>query len=383
MTSAVTSSPGIPFKAWFLKSSTATVKGYSSASGGIKVAKYLVFSLSIRKRKEKIQYQNQSMLNCQTKPIAFRFQRRILVNDRIVQLTCDYEKPIRLDKFLVDQLPEFSRSRLQTFIKEGRVTVDGMTASKSGQTLDKNSQIFVEIPAPKSPRLTAEPIPLDVVFENGDLLIINKPAGMVVHPSAGHYSGTLVHAALAHSKDIAGVGGVQRPGVVHRLDKDTSGLIILAKNDFAHQWLQDQFSSRQVLKSYLALVDGAPPTPRGRVEAAIGRDPIDRKRMAVVTPAKGRSAITEYSTLREYVKHTLLDVHPITGRTHQIRLHLAFIDCPVVGDRVYGHRNATLEIERQFLHASKLQIRLPGEESHTEFKAPLPQELSEILKTLV
>jgi 23S rRNA pseudouridine1911/1915/1917 synthase len=307
----------------------------------------------------------------------------ILVKDRIVNLTYEYENPLRLDKFLVDQLPEFSRSRLQTFIKEGRVSVDGVIASKSGQTLDRNSQIVVEIPAPQPSRLRAESIPLDIVYENSDLMVINKSAGMVVHPSAGHNSGTLVHAALAHSKDIAGVGGIQRPGVVHRLDKDTSGLIILAKNDFAHQWLQDQFSSRKVIKSYLALVDGVPPTPRGRVEAAIGRDPVDRKRMAVVTPAKGRSAITEYSTIREFVKHTFLNVHPITGRTHQIRLHLAFIDCPVVGDRVYGRRNASLGLERQFLHAFKLQIRLPREESRSVFEAPLPQDLSEILETLI
>ncbi len=305
------------------------------------------------------------------------------MNDRIIHLIYEFENPLRLDKFLVSQLPEHSRSRLQTLIKEGRVTVDGVIASKSGLTLERDSQIIVEIPPPQPTRLTAEPISLDIVFENSDLMVINKPAGMVVHPSAGHNSGTLVHAALAHSKDIIGVGGVQRPGVVHRLDKDTSGLILLAKNDFAHQWLQKQFSSRKVMKSYLALVDGAPPTPQGRVEAAIGRDPVDRKRMAVVTPNKGRSAITEYATVREFNKHTLLDVRPVTGRTHQIRLHLAFIACPVVGDRIYGRRNASLDIERQFLHASKLHIRLPREESWSEFEAPLPQDLTEILKNLV
>lgn len=304
------------------------------------------------------------------------------MNDSVVQLTYEHENPQRLDKFLVDQLPEFSRSRLQTLIKEGRVTVDGMKASKSGQILDRSSFIVVEIPPPQPSRLTAESIPLEIIFENGDLLVINKPAGMVVHPSAGHDSGTLVHAALAHTKDIKGVGGVQRPGIVHRLDKDTSGLILLAKNDHAHQWLQNQFSSRKVKKEYLALVDGAPPTPRGRVEAAIGRDPIDRKRMAVVTPTKGRSAITEYSTLREFVNHTLLDVHPITGRTHQIRLHLAFINCPVVGDHIYGRRNSSLDIERQFLHAFRIKIRLPGEETLSEFEAPLPRDLSEILEIL-
>lgn len=304
------------------------------------------------------------------------------MNERIIQLTYEHEQPQRLDKFLVDELPEYSRSRLQTIIKEGCVTVDGVIASKSGQTVDWKSQIVVEIPPPQPSTLIAEDIPLEIVFENKDLMVVNKLAGMVVHPSAGHQSGTLVHAALAHTKDIEGVGGIQRPGVVHRLDKDTSGLILLAKNDASHQWLQEQFSSRQVEKTYLALVDGAPPTPRGRVEAAIGRDPVDRKHMAVVPPTKGRSAVSEYATIREFVDHTLLEVHPITGRTHQIRLHMAFLGCPVVGDRVYGRRHASLNIKRQFLHAARLQIRIPGEAGLSEFEAPLPQDLSEILETI-
>jgi 23S rRNA pseudouridine1911/1915/1917 synthase len=315
-------------------------------------------------------------------PTAIKFRRRIWVNERIIQLTYEHEQPQRLDKFLVDELPEYSRSRLQTIIKEGCVTVDGVIASKSGQTVDWKSQIVVEIPPPQPSTLIAEDIPLEIVFENKDLMVVNKLAGMVVHPSAGHQSGTLVHAALAHTKDIEGVGGIQRPGVVHRLDKDTSGLILLAKNDASHQWLQEQFSSRQVEKTYLALVDGAPPTPRGRVEAAIGRDPVDRKHMAVVPPTKGRSAVSEYATIREFVDHTLLEVHPITGRTHQIRLHMAFLGCPVVGDRVYGRRHASLNIKRQFLHAARLQIRIPGEAGLSEFEAPLPQDLSEILETI-
>lgn len=304
------------------------------------------------------------------------------MNDRIIQLTYEHEQPQRLDKILVAELPEYSRSRLQKLIKEGRVTVDGVIASKSGQKIDGMSQIVVEIPPPQPSTLIPEDIPLDMVFENNDLMVVNKPAGMVVHPSAGHQSGTLVHAALAHTKDIEGVGGVQRPGVVHRLDKDTSGLILLAKNDAAHHWLQDQFSSRQVEKTYLALVDGAPPTPRGRVEAAIGRDPADRKHMAVVPPTKGRSAVSEYTTVRDYVDFTLLEVHPITGRTHQIRLHLAFLGCPIVGDSVYGRRHASLKMKRQFLHAARLQIRLPGEADLSEFEAPLPRDLAEILENL-
>lgn len=304
------------------------------------------------------------------------------MNDRVVQLVYEQDQPQRLDKFLVEQIPEFSRSRLQSLIKDGRVTVNGITASKSGQTLDRHANILVEIPPTQPSELVAEDIELDIIFENDDLLVINKPAGMVVHPSVGHNSGTLVHAALAHAEDIEGVGGVQRPGVVHRLDKDTSGLILLAKNDPTHQWLQDQFASRQVEKIYLALVDGSPPTPRGRVDAAVGRDSKNRKKMAIVPPAKGRAAVSEYSTLRKYPAHTFLEVHPITGRTHQIRVHLAFLECPVVGDRIYGRRHASLPLDRQFLHASHLRIRLPGDEALAEFEAPLPEDLSKILEML-
>jgi 23S rRNA pseudouridine1911/1915/1917 synthase len=304
------------------------------------------------------------------------------VNDRFVELAFEEEKPQRLDKFLVSQLPDFSRSRLQNLIKAGMVTIDGVTAKKSGYKLDRNSLVIIRIPPLKPAEIEAEPVPLDVIFENEDLMVVNKSAGMVVHPSAGHSSGTLVHAALAHSPDIAGVGGVQRPGVVHRLDKDTSGLILLAKNDIAHQWLQDQFRTRKVEKIYLALVDGTPPTARGRIEVAIGRDQVDRKRMAVVPTGKGRPAISEYSIQRRFKGHSFLEIHPITGRTHQIRLHMAFLGCPVVGDRVYGRRNPSLPVKRQFLHAAQLRLLLPGEDETAEFSAPLPQELRDVLMSL-
>ena len=304
------------------------------------------------------------------------------MNDRVVELVFNEEQPQRLDKFLVTQLPEFSRSRLQNLIKEGRVTIDGIPAHKTGQTIDGSARVVVEIPPPQPSKLIAEDISLDIVFENNDLMVVNKPAGMVVHPSAGHQSGTLVHAALAYAPDIDGVGGIQRPGVVHRLDKDTSGLIVLAKNDATHQWLQEQFRLREVEKIYLALVDGAPPTPRGRVEAAIGRDPVNRKKMAVLPPGKGRSAVSEYTSVQKFADHTLLEVHPITGRTHQIRLHLAFLDCPVVGDRVYGRRHPSLPLKRQFLHAARLRIRIPGETELSEYEAPLPGDLTDTLESL-
>ena len=304
------------------------------------------------------------------------------MNDRLVQLTYEQEVANRLDKFLVTQLPEYSRSRLQSLIKQGRVDVDGTTVTKSGYMLENLAEIEVRIPPPQPSELVPEEIPLDIIFENQDLIIVNKPAGMVVHPAAGHQSGTLVHAALGYKADFQGVGGTQRPGVVHRLDKDTSGLILLAKNDFAHQWLQEEFRTRQVDKTYLALVDGAPPTDQGRVEAAIGRDGVDRKKMAVVPPNHGRSAVSEYVTISKFTQHTLLEVHPITGRTHQIRLHLAFLGCPVVGDRIYGKRNPTLDLKRQFLHAARLKVRLPGKADKNEFEAPLPEDLVQVLGAL-
>jgi 23S rRNA pseudouridine1911/1915/1917 synthase len=228
----------------------------------------------------------------------------------------------------------------------------------------------------------AEKIPLDIVFENSDLVVLNKPAGMVVHPSPGHAQGTLVHAVLGYIPDLEGIGGEERPGIVHRLDKDTSGLIVIAKNDRAHQWLQEQFKSRKVEKIYLALVDGKPPTPAGRVEAPIGRNTTHRKLMAVVPLDKGREAISEYRTLVNFAAHTLLEIHPLTGRTHQIRVHMAFLHCPVVGDMVYGKRKPTVALERHFLHAYRLKIILPMEKTARVFEASLPEDLQRVLDNL-
>ena len=288
----------------------------------------------------------------------------------------------RLDHFLVERLPEFSRSRLQGLIKDGFVTVDSVPAKKSGQLLEPGAQVVVRIPPPVPTGLVGEDIPLDIIFENNDLLVVNKPAGMVVHPAAGHETGTLVHAVLGYHPDLEGIGGEERPGVVHRLDKETSGLILLAKNERAHRWLQDQFRLRKVEKIYLALVDGAPPTPSGRVEAPIGRDPSHRKKMAIMPPGKGREAVSEYVTLEAFKEHTLLEFHPFTGRTHQIRLHCMFLGCPIVGDKVYGHRKQSIALDRHFLHASRLKIVLPGEKQARQFEASLPNELQKVLDSL-
>lgn len=294
----------------------------------------------------------------------------------------EYDEEQRLDKYLADKLPEYSRSRLQSLIREGAVLVNGEPASKTGLKLEKNQQVLIHIPPTETTELKPESIPLNIVFENLDLLLINKPAGMVVHPSAGHASGTLVHAALAHAPEMEGIGGELRPGVVHRLDKNTSGLIIMAKNDRSHRWLQDQFRLRKVKKIYQALVDGTPPTPKGRIEAPIDRDPSHRKKMAVVPAGKGREAITEYFTKENFLHHTFLEAHILTGRTHQIRLHMAFLNCPIVGDTIYGRKHPTIPIDRHFLHAAFLEITLPGESQSQQFTAPLPTELEDILKQL-
>lgn len=299
--------------------------------------------------------------------------------ERIEKYQYNGEKSERLDKFLVTCLPEFSRARLQGLIDDGFVLVGGMPAKKSGQMLENGIVVEVRIPPPVPGGLTGEDIPLDIIFENDDLIVVNKPAGMVVHPAAGHASGTLVNAVLGYDPDMEGIGGEERPGLVHRLDKETSGLIVLAKNERAHNWLQEQFRLRKVEKTYLALVDGKPPTPVGRVEAPIGRDPSHRKKMAIVSAGRGREAVSEYKTLEVFKEHTLLEFHPQTGRTHQIRLHCAFLGCPIVGDSVYGKRNFTLEIRRHFLHAFRLKIMLPNEKQPHTFEAELPDELKKVL----
>lgn len=304
------------------------------------------------------------------------------MTDRQVSFIFEEAKPLRLDKYLVVKLPDFSRSYLQNLIRDGKVWVDQQPARKAGQVLEAGMAVEVHIPPPEPAELIPEAIQLDIIFENPDVMVVNKPAGMVVHPAAGHKSGTLVHAALAHAPEMETLAGEKRPGVVHRLDKETSGLILLAKNEPARRWLQEQFRRRKVEKVYLALVDGHPPTPTGRVEAAIGRDPHQRKRMAILPDNQGKPASSEYRTLEEFSGYTLLEVHPITGRTHQIRLHLAFLGCPVVGDTLYGRRKHSLALNRHILHAQRLTITLPGETTQRSFEAPLPPELIKLLAQL-
>lgn len=304
------------------------------------------------------------------------------MSEHIEEFRFEEKQARRLDKVLVSHMPDFSRSRLQALVKDGFILVNGIPTYKTGYALEPGSIIRITIPPPKLTTLMPQSIPIAILFENDDLIIVNKPAGMVVHPAVGHPNGTLVNAALGHTPEIIGVGGEKRPGVVHRLDKNTSGIILLAKNDAAHRWLQDQFRNRLVNKVYLALVDGKPPTPDGRIEAAIGRSTTQRKLLATVPPHKGRQAISEYHTIETFRRHTLLEVHPITGRTHQIRLHLQFIGCPLAGDTIYGLKHTTIPIARHFLHAARLTIRIPHESTPRTFEATLPQELENVLEQL-
>lgn len=292
------------------------------------------------------------------------------------------KKAERLDKFLVSRYPTLSRSRLQSIIKDGLVLVNNQIITKNGFSLEAGMEVTIEIADIVASTLIPEDIDLDIIYETSDLMIINKAAGMVVHPSVGHETGTLVHAALAHAPEMEGIGGEHRPGVVHRLDKDTSGLILMAKNDRTHRFLQEQFRSRAVKKTYLAISDGAPPTPNGRIEAPIGRDPAHRKKMAIVPLQRGREATTLYRVLESFKNHTFIEAKPLTGRTHQIRLHLAFLECPIVGDQIYGHRRLSLEVTRQMLHAYRIDIQLPGEGTIRSFEAPIPADMLAALATL-
>ncbi len=300
----------------------------------------------------------------------------------ISEFVFDGDQTERLDKFLVINFESLTRTRLQKLIEDGSVMVNGKTVTKSGYKLEPDDTVSLTISEPIPTTVEAEDIPLDILFENDHVLIVNKPAGMVVHPSFGHQSGTLINAVLGHAPEMIGIAGEGRPGVVHRLDKDTSGIILLAKDDPTMLWLQSQFKHRSLRKIYTALVDRHPPTPEGIVEAAIARDPSHRLRMAVVSKDKGREAQTDYRTLKVFSDYSLLEVHPLTGRTHQIRVHLSFIGCPIAGDTLYGYKHSSIGINRHFLHASQITISLAESEKPQTFQAPLPAELEKVISNL-
>jgi 23S rRNA pseudouridine1911/1915/1917 synthase len=291
----------------------------------------------------------------------------------------------RLDKALAAKLPAFSRAQIQKMIREGQVRMGG-AAVKGSLRLMGGERVAVSIPPVEETDLVAQPIPLDILYEDDDLILVNKAAGMVVHPAAGHESGTLVNAVLAHCPDLPGIGGERRPGIVHRLDKETSGLILVAKNDNALRFLQAQFKKRTVEKVYLALCEGHFRAGEALIDAPIGRDPRNRKRMAVIPPnasAQSRPAQTRVSVVDYYgPNHSLLECRPLTGRTHQIRVHLAFAGHPIVGDEVYGRRKQTIALSRHFLHAAGLTFMRPSDGREMSFRVELPEELRAILEKL-
>jgi len=277
----------------------------------------------------------------------------------------------------VSALAEISRAHAQRLISDGRALVDGRRARASDR-LRGGETLQVELSAPPDATLVGESIPLRIAYEDAEMLIVDKPAGLVVHPSHGHATGTLVQALIGRAEErgesLGSIAGVGRPGIVHRLDKQTSGLILIAKTDAAQASLMHQFGVRSIEKEYLALVRGAPPAPRGRIEAPVGRDPRDRQRMAVV--AGGRAAVTEYETLGGADGHSLLSLHPLTGRTHQLRAHLAYLGLPIAGDLRYGGGIGPGGLERQFLHAARLTLDRPIDGRRMMAWSELPPDLS-------
>lgn len=289
---------------------------------------------------------------------------------------------IRLDKYVSQALSMFSRSYIQRLIEQGHILVNG-AKTKASRKLNINDSITIELPAAPQ-HLIAEPISLSIIYQDEDILVIDKPPGLVVHPGPGHPSHTVVNAILDYCPELVRSTDLIRPGIVHRLDKDTSGLMVIAKNDSVRKFLSDQFRSRTVKRGYLVLVRGWLSPKEGMIEAPIGRDPHNRQRMAVV--AMGKEASTKYQ-VREYLgDYTLIEAFPITGRTHQIRLHFAAIGFPVVGDLVYGakfrHDLSAFWVKRHFVHAYLLSFQLPYGKGYREFKSPLPMDLRQALQFL-
>lgn len=286
----------------------------------------------------------------------------------------------RLDRFLAKTAPEFSRSRIQTLIRQGHITVNG-AVPRPRDLVRPGDRIALVEPPKQAIDLTPEKIALSVLFEDDDLIVINKPAGISVHPGAGRKSGTLVNALLSHCKDLSGIGGKERPGIVHRLDKETSGCLVVAKNDLAHIDLAQQFASRTVDKIYLALVAGKLRQVSGSIVAPITRHRVHRKKMAIAREG-GRMARTDFRVVRSGREASLLECRLHSGRTHQIRVHLQHLGHPILGDAVYGGRHAG-KISRQMLHAWKLGFEHPREKRRMDFEAPLPDDFANTISEVI
>lgn len=287
---------------------------------------------------------------------------------------------VRIDKAISELCEDFTRSHIQKILENGEVSVNGKTVSK-GFKLKAGDEISFVPPEPVSMEAKPENIPLDIVYEDDDLLVVNKPRGMVVHPAAGNYNGTLVNALLYHCGDsLSGINGVIRPGIVHRIDKDTSGLLIVAKNDFAHERLAEQIKEHSFKRQYRAVVHGRFKEPQGTVDAPIGRSPRDRKKMCV-TDKNSRNAVTHYEVLSETDKFSYLKVTLETGRTHQIRVHMSYLGHPVAGDPVYGPKNGVTSLNGQCLHAGLIGFVHPRDGRYLEFESDVPQYFKSFLKS--
>jgi 23S rRNA pseudouridine1911/1915/1917 synthase len=292
------------------------------------------------------------------------------------------EELLRIDRFLGSRLEQVSRSYLQKLVKEGAVLVNGKPV-KSSYKVENGDWIRLEIPDAVEPEIEAEEMDLDILYEDSDIILINKPKGMVVHPAAGHYSGTLVNGLMAHCKDeLSGINGVMRPGIVHRIDMDTTGVLIVCKNDKAHNAIAEQLKVHSITRKYYAIVHGVLKENTGTVNAPIGRHPVDRKKMSI-NEKNGKEAVTHYRVLRRFRRFTFVECQLETGRTHQIRVHMASIGHPLLGDQVYGPAKVPFSgLQGQTLHAGVLGIIHPSTGEYMEFTAPLPDYFEAVLKKL-
>lgn len=290
----------------------------------------------------------------------------------------DYDG-IRIDKCIAMVFDDLSRSYIQKIIKEEKVTVNGVVC-KANYRVHTDDCLFFFVEEPVEPEILAEDIPLDILYEDHDLLVVNKPKGMVVHPAPGHYTGTLVNALMYHCRDdLSGINGVMRPGIVHRIDMDTTGSLLVCKNDLAHNSIAEQLKNHTITRKYEAIVNGVLREDSGTVNAAIGRHPVERKKMSVHTK-NGKAAVTHYKVLQRFHSHTYIECRLETGRTHQIRVHMASIGHPVLGDELYGKQKDIYSLQGQTLHAKTIGFQHPRTNEYMEFQAPLPAYFSKLLR---
>ena len=296
-------------------------------------------------------------------------------------LVPEEQEDVRIDRYLAESCESLSRSYIQKLLKNGEVLVDGK-AVKASYRVCPGDQVLVDIPEAVQPEIQAQDMELDILYEDSDVILVNKPKGMVVHPAAGHLNDTLVNGLMAHCRDqLSGINGVMRPGIVHRIDMDTTGVLIACKNDFAHNQIAAQLKEHSITRKYLAVVHGAIKEDEGTVDAPIGRHPVERKKMSV-NEKNGRHAVTHYRVLRRFSGYTYIECQLETGRTHQIRVHMASIGHPLVGDEVYGPRKCPFSLQGQTLHAAVLGFIHPRTGEYLEFWAPLPEYFEKLLKKL-